>query len=190
MSIYLMDLTSFDFANPAFIFDCELEEQKRIEVEWTEYPIEMGAVVSDYGSVKPKIFTVRGICTATPLDLSIPDPIRLSSISDKLEELAEARQPMTLVTATWVRDVVIESVSELRNVDTGEALEIEVTLRTIFQPVPQVVDIPAELLRADLKAGGTPDPNGGAAAGVDAGDGADTFLGLDPNSSLLAQALL
>ncbi|MFA6605158.1 MAG: phage baseplate protein [Patescibacteria group bacterium] len=162
--IQLLDPTSFDFTTPVFEFDCELSEDRTVEVEWTKYPIELGANVSDFGVKNPLQFTVSGICTATPLDTLEASITRLSDISALLRQLAEACQPLMLVTATWVENVVIVSVNEKRNRDTGEAVEIEVKLQTIFQPVPLTVDIPPELLRVDVKHDATPAAAAGGAA--------------------------
>jgi hypothetical protein len=164
MSIFLLPFASFDFASPAFQFDCELSEGRKLSVDWTKYPIELGANVSDFGTFNPVEYTVSGKCTATPLDALDESFTRLSDISAMLRLLAEAKQPLTLVTATWIEDAVIAGVDEKRDTDTGEAVAIEMKLQTIFQPVPLTVAIPPELLRVDVKAD--------AAKAADAGGGA------------------
>jgi hypothetical protein len=133
--------------SPIFIFDAELSEKRDDEVEWTEFPVEGGATLADFGWVKPKVYTLTGQVTASPLGLP-GDLKRLQRIHKALTDAADRKQIVTMVTETWIHDVVIQTVNASRGRDEGEALAIDITLRTIERPTVETVKIdPSRLKR-------------------------------------------
>lgn len=162
--------------NPDFIFDAELNEDWALEYEWTEYPIEDGAKISDHGAKLPEKFNVTGAVTASPLAWTTSPDVdehdgkqRVIDALAALKKLADARQPMTLVAQYWSpADVVIDSARPSMGEGDGNAVRIEVAFHQVQLPKAKTVDIPASRYKAKVKrkapgkkggAGGTKKPS-------------------------------
>ncbi len=149
MSIYIFKKGGNPL-NPIFIFDAELSERRTDEVEWTDFPIESQATVTDFGWVKPVVYVVTGIITSSPIGGAFSLE-RLQRIHRALVEAVAARQLVTLVTETFVEDCVIVRAEASRGRSEGEAFAIEVELKTIERPTVETVRIDASRLRNKRK---------------------------------------
>ena len=145
MSIYIFKQGG-NPANPIFIFDAELSERRTDEVEWTEFPIETQATVTDFGWVRPVVYVVSGIATSSPIGGTFSLE-RLQRVHKALVQAAAARQLVTLVTETFVEDCVIVRVEASRGREEGEAFTIEIELRTIVRPTVETVRIDPSRLK-------------------------------------------
>jgi len=164
--IFLMALDSFDFdaAAGVFAFDCELREQRTDSWVWTEYPIEGGAISSDYGSKEPVEFLVSGLVVNNDPNTGIPEPTRVSDVHARLIEVADERNELTLVSGYWVVPVVIVRARALSDVNTGDAIDVELTLRTILTPFSEFVRIPPSILAPPQAPGASSVPGGSVPA--------------------------
>jgi hypothetical protein len=166
MPIYFMSLESFDFDAAAgiFAFDCELREQRTDSYQWTQHPIEGGAIVSDYGSKEPVEYVVSGLVVGNDPSSGIVEPTRVSDIHARLIEVADERSEITLVSGYWVEPVVIVRVRALNDVNTGDAIDVEVVLRTVVRPLSEFVRIPPALLAPPQAPGSSSAPGGSTPA--------------------------
>ena len=139
--------------------------------EWTEYPIDSGAKISDHGAKLPEKFAVSGLLTTCPLapDTNIyaddPGTTRVANALEKLQKLADAMQPITLVAKYWSpADVVIDSVAAAMGQGIGAACRVDIAVHQITIVKPEAVNIPASKYQAKVKRK-APGKKGGAAAG-------------------------
>ncbi len=161
--IYIIDSTTF---LELFVFDCEQQENRRTEIQWTDKPIEAGAEISDFGVEKPDAFHVEGLKTAWPLSpVPMLDPLRVIDADASLRALAKAKQPVTLVTGWWVEEVVLRVVDASQAAGDGDLLRFALDCKTIKVPQPATVQIPPSRLQPKVQKRGAPKPKGGAETG-------------------------
>ena len=158
---YLYDPATFAIL---FEFDCDTKEERDGSTKWTDKPVEAGANIIDYGNRAPAKFRVEGIITAWPFG-SPRNPLRVSGADAALEKIADAGQPVGLVTKWWASEVVISSDKASNAQGEGEALRFSISCQTIRVPTPNYVTIPASRLKSTVRPRATPKPNGGNAAG-------------------------
>lgn len=145
-------------------FDCETEEGYQTIIDWTEHPIETGAIVSDYGVTKPDQFNVAGLVTATPFGQQI-DHARLENMDRQLRDLARKKQPIQLSAGFYAAQAVIGTVGARRGQDTGEKLPITLTLKSIFITTPRLVTMPKARIKPKKKPRTSAKATGGKATG-------------------------
>lgn len=167
MTVYLLRELNFNFALPDFAFDAMTGESFSAPFGVSEYPLEFGAEASSYVHQLPKTWDLTGVVTAQPFEPTLT-PYRRQDILESLVELAEERQPLTVVSPNWVQDsVVITHVQADHGLRNGDAFVITVSLQKLNRVGFQVVSIPPELLRADVKPDSTADQlNAAYAAGA------------------------
>lgn len=159
---YLYDPATFAIL---FEFDADTKEERDGSTKWTDKPVEAGANITDYGNRAPKKFRIEGIITAWPFG-SPHNPLRVSGADAALESIAEAGQPVGLVTKWWAAEVVLSSDKASNSQGEGEALRFSISGQTIRVPSPDYVAIPASRLKASVrKRGQGPPSKGGAASG-------------------------
>lgn len=158
---------------PDFAFDAEINEDMSLEYEWTEYPIEDGAKVSDHGFKLPEKFNVSGAVTETPLLIVSPyldesenkngGKQRVMDALTALKKVADARQPLTLVAKYWSpADVVIDSIMPSMGEGDGNAVRIEIAVHQVQLPKAKTVDIPASRYKKKKKRKAPAAPGGAA----------------------------
>jgi hypothetical protein len=158
---YLYDPTTFAIL---FEFDCDTKESRDGSTQWTDKPVEAGANVTDFGNRAPEKFQIEGIITAWPFG-SPHNPLRVSGADDALRAIADAGQPVGLVTKWWSAEVVLSADKASNSQGEGEALRFSVSAQTIRVPSPDYVTIPASRLKASVRKRATAPPAGGSAAG-------------------------
>lgn len=121
-----------------FELDALLKEGSKISNTKTRYPVESGAPISDFIAPGERSLSISGAVTS--MSMGIPRALldgtsitgsksRLSEAKRELEAIAEARQPITIVTGLDVyRDYVIEELSIERSAENGERLDISISL--------------------------------------------------------------
>lgn len=160
--VYLYDPTTFAVL---FEFDADLKEERSGSTKWTDKPVEDGANIADFGNRGPLSFRVEGIITAWPFG-SPRNPLRVSGADAALEAIADAKQPVGLITKWWAREVVIENDKAGATQGEGEALRFAIGCKTIRVPKAAYTNIPASKLKASVrKRNNKKPPVGGAAAG-------------------------
>lgn len=145
-------------------FDCETEEGRQTIIDWTEHPIESGAIVSDYGVEKPEQFNVAGLVTATPFD-GPHDPSRLALLDGQLRALARKKQPITVSAGFYTAPAVIATVGGRLGQGDGDRVGITCTLKSIFIPTATLVTMPKARIKRRKKPRAAPKAAGGKAQG-------------------------
>jgi hypothetical protein len=148
---YLIPYDSWDFSTPIFAFDIETSEQREDSWTWSQYALESGSEVSDHAVEQPRTYSLSGIVTAALAESEDEVYTRCSDMHAALVEYARTRQPVTLVCGLWADEVVIEKVSAKRGQETGDAVEIEVSLRSFAVVEYRTEEIPPELLSPPAK---------------------------------------
>jgi hypothetical protein len=159
---------------PDFAFDAEINEEMTLDYKWTQYPIEDGAEVSDFGYKLPEKFKVAGAVTESPLIVVSPyidesqgqatGKRRVMDAIAALKKVSDAKQPMSLVARYWSpADIVIDSVNASLSDGDGYAPRIEIAVHQVQLPKAKTVDIPASRYKAKVKRK-APGQKGGAAA--------------------------
>jgi hypothetical protein len=148
---YLIPYDSWDFSTPIFAFDVQTSEQREDSWTWSQYALESGSEVSDHAVEQPRTYSLSGIVTAALAESEDEVYTRCSDMHAALVEYARTRQPVTLVCGLWADEVVIEKVSAKRGQDTGDAVEIEVSLRSFAVVEYRTEEIPPELLSPPAK---------------------------------------
>lgn len=160
--VYLYDPTTYEVL---FEFDADIKEERSGTTKWTDKPVEDGANIADFGNRGPLNFTVSGVITAWPFN-ALRDPLRVSGADAALESIADAGQPVGLITKWWAREVVIASDKAGADQGKGEALYFSIGCKTIRVPKAEYTQIPPSKLKARVRKRATPKPTtGGAAAG-------------------------
>jgi hypothetical protein len=144
---YLVDLTTY---TTLFEFATEESEKADLKVTWTKYPIEAGANVSDFGYVEPKEYEVEGYLTAYPMigGENLPG---LLAADKALETLAEAKQPVTLITYYWAVQIVLDSAERVSDGSAGNALKVKIKGHTVDIPGVRYTNVPAKRMKRAVK---------------------------------------
>lgn len=143
-------------------FDCSVEEVHTDAVEKTEHPIEEGSDTSDHIRKLPSTIEVNGIVTNTPLvflaSVQAPSPVTddIFPTNDRVgtayKELREAQANGELVDVVTslrkYKNMVIESISVIRNAQNGNVLncsmllsEMQIAAQATSVSLPSPVDV-------------------------------------------------
>jgi hypothetical protein len=147
MTIFLMDPTTL---NTIFEFDCELDEGRDLEVQWTDKPVEAGYDVTLGGHVKDETFDLNGLVTSWPFNAP-EDPGRVIRIDDSLRQLALKKQPVTVVTWWWAEKALITKVGGKSGKADGDALLLNIGLKTYREVKPQYTAVPPSRLKPKVR---------------------------------------
>lgn len=94
-----------------FEMDVTLQENHELSSEVTENAVEDGFINSDHVIRNPKRVTIEGLVTSSPIRFLVPEFRTgfglVTDAFDKLEELHDAGEPITLVTAYRVYENMI-----------------------------------------------------------------------------------
>lgn len=145
------------------VVEATLEEVHSASAEVTEFPVEVGADVTDHVRPKPKVLVLTGLISDTPLDTSLlraaisnapfafeianaVDPVEKTALSRSelhfaaLQALLDARAPFLVHTPYRdYENMVITDLSSAR--DRTEALTFRATLREIVLAESQTTTI-------------------------------------------------
>lgn len=145
---------------PDFAIDAEVNESRQTTAQWTEFPIEEGATVSDFMWVKPEPYSFEGpITTLNPLGAPRGKQ-GVTALSEKMVSILKEGVAVTVVFGFWTKDLFLEDIQQSRNQQTGEALNFVVKLREVLQATTETVTIPASRLRRKVRRKGAGKGNG------------------------------
>jgi hypothetical protein len=144
-------------------FDVLTDESWSDSVEWTEHPVESGLAITDHGIRQPTEVTLSGVFTDTPLTPApLPVPDRAKQAYDRLLEMMERREIVTVITGLRVHESMgVAAVDKTKDVTTGRAVIPVVTLREIRIVNSVSIPIPPAILAAAQKPGGQSDVDAG-----------------------------
>ncbi len=145
--------------NDYIILDAAVRESHEASITTTDHPVEFGANISDHAYINPRVFTLRGRISNTPLRTnsdslsSSSGGTRSSAAWEMLETAMFKRDTITIDTVLKsYSDVVIERLSTEQDWQTARVLDFEMTLKEIF-----IVDLPTtEVDEADNNVASNP----------------------------------
>lgn len=136
--------------------DCTLDETHSLENMITEHPVEEGVNISDHIRRQPRMLEITGVVTNTPVvNFDKEEPLS-PDISDTLSpvdrvRLAYAKVDELLVkgeiidvqtTLETYRNMIIQDYSIPRNVETGNTLNVTISLRELLTAKTEQVAAP------------------------------------------------
>lgn len=174
-------------------FDALISQDKTLESDIPEYPIENGFKVSDAIIRSPERLSMTLYLTPTPVtwhSRHSGGQSRVDTIVKELEELYFNGEPVTVVTSDETyTDMGIESITISKSVEVGYAIEIPISLKKIRVTEAKTTTIPdsygksgksgASAGSANTKkaSSGTAAGGGGASSGNAAGGNANSGSG-------------
>jgi hypothetical protein len=130
-----------------FAIDAALREEHSFESEVTQFPVEDGADITDHVRTLPKVVTIEGVVSDTPLGKAAVARAGVNALIEDgliepttasadalaaLTEIHEAREPVTITTSLRLyENMVMESLTIPRDAETGAALRFTATFRQI-----------------------------------------------------------
>ena len=170
------ELSSFDRDTfetiETVIFDAALSESYEQSVSVTSHPVEDGVSISDHAQVEPATYTLSGIITNAPLiqspeSLLVTDPDRVKQADEKLTKMARERLPVYIITGLRVlTPFLITSYSVNRASESGQRLEVSLSLQEVRFVEAQFAAIPAAVVAAQKKPAATPTADAGTQTGT------------------------
>lgn len=150
ISIFFRDKTKKKIGD--IELDVALLEDYSFESEVTQWPIETGAVVSDFIRNKPDRISIQGFVTNSPIQIlggNLGDLVRgtvennVELTFEALETLHRNREPVTIVAGLKTYDnMAIERISIPRSRETGEAISFTVEAVQISKANSVLVALP------------------------------------------------
>jgi hypothetical protein len=170
----LLDETGLELLS----FDANLQEGHERAIRFTEHPVEFGSPISDHFVIEPNRVDLRIIWSDTPIGDAVTLPDRARREYRALVDLSETGEPFTLVTGLDVYySMVVERISAPRTSTTGYAVECDVSFREIQIANQITIQIPPEILAAQVRAKGQSEVDTGAQGTEAATDAQDTSNG-------------
>jgi len=141
-----------------YYFDAVLKLDHNSKITMTGHPVEEGANITDHSFVEPKSLSiVIGMSdAATYLDSSFSGENRSVSAFEKLQELQEARQRLTIQTRLKTyKNMLIETMTVPDDFKTMFGLRVTIGLREIIVATTSTVIMPDRTSAAPQKTGQT-----------------------------------
>jgi hypothetical protein len=159
----------------AMWLDATLSESETVAVEWTEHPIESGAVITDHAVVRAPELTLEGVITRSPLWMSAEadniDPSHLDSQLDQLRGMLADREPITIVTGLRsYEDYRIRELTVSRTPEDGQSVRVSVTLAPVQIVEAGTVLLPPLPVKPAKKNDAAKDGDQGTQSPTDASD--------------------
>lgn len=115
-----------------WLFDATTEEGFEQGVNVSSNPVSDGAFVSDHTTRKPRVITLSGITTATPLELVDQYHERLEDLFQQLDAIVRARQLVQVICGLGVfESMIITNASIKMSADAGFQQQISITLQEV-----------------------------------------------------------
>lgn len=123
--------------------DAALRDRVGRKVTLTKHPIEQGVKPSDHAELEPRVYTVEGIITGTPIAEADQDARGLSEDTpldgsyakatlDFLDALIDSRQPLTITTdMRHLENMVLTNLDDDRDSSTGEGVHFNATFEEV-----------------------------------------------------------
>lgn len=138
--------------------DASVNEDHTSELDITENAVEVGAKITDHAQIKPKVLTMQGVISDSPL-FGVPfianilalvnDISAFSGVSrsidmyNQLVNLQENRSPFTVITGLkQYTNMLLQNLVVNRTASTGKAIHFTATLKQIRIAQSIVVNLP------------------------------------------------
>lgn len=136
-----------DLPAGAIEFDASISEQHEGDAEITQFPVEVGADISDHIRPQPERITINGIISNSPLqlgaDLSL-SPTRAEEGYKLLRKMKNSGELVDIVTSLReYKSMGIEGLSVSRDVTTGNVVNATVSLKEVLTAESKEAPAPA-----------------------------------------------
>lgn len=171
-------------------FDALMTEERVLEADVPEYPVEAGYSVSDNISRKPMVVSFKLYITRTPvtwLGRHGTGQGRVNSICSELERLFWTGELCTVVTDDNVySDMAISSLTLPKDTENYLDREISISLKQVITVSAQLTEIPDSYRRggSTMSNAGTANTSGGGSAGSGQGSSGSAGSGSGKGSIL------
>ncbi len=132
----------------SIVLDATVEERHEYSATVTDHPIEAGGFVTDHIYENPRVLSVTGEITDSPVTLfSVLNGVsnRRIEAKDQLLELYHARERVTLVTGLEIyTDMVMEGLVFPRDQRTGRRLQFNATFKQTSFVESEIVGVATE----------------------------------------------
>lgn len=156
-------------------FDALLDEERTLEADSPDYPVEEGFTVNDTIILKPQMLSMTLFVTDTPVTWKKRGHGGAGwtdNVIQRLEGLYFAKKTVTVVTSSKTyKNMAIQSISFAKSADVGYARQIPITLKEIRVTSSRKTTIPASYGKsgssganagtASTSTGNTPPGDGG-----------------------------
>lgn len=149
----------------AFAVDADLTWGEVNPFSITKRKVEGKGTIADFIASLPKTASLEGKITAMNLPGATPDPQKLTNARDALQELADKRQPVLVLSNLFAGYMGIERTEVSESVDGGKSITVRVNLTRIETTTVGTAQIPASKLRSKVKRKSGASKKGGAAKG-------------------------
>jgi hypothetical protein len=184
-------------------FDALIDEERTLEADAPDYPVEEGYSVSDTIILKPQMLSMTLYVTDTPVTWikSHGGKGWTDEVIQRLEGLYFAKTPVTVVTSERTyKNMAILSISISKSTDVGYSRKIPISFKEIRVTRSKTTTIPASYGKSGASGanagtsstskGDTPPASGnssGGASGTDGGSGSkgSTAYNLSKSAGLL-----
>ena len=125
--------------------DASLAENHRRESEITQYPVEVGGNISDHVRPKPIMLTIKGIISATPIqvDFGVPSPTRVQDARARMIKWRDAGTLLDVYTNKEIyRQLAIALLTEDSDWQNGNDFEFDVTFQQVTTSAVAYVQAP------------------------------------------------
>lgn len=130
------------------VLDATVEESHQYDATVTDHPVEEGGFVTDHVYENPRMVTVSGEITDSPVTIfSILNGLsnRRIEAKDQLLALYELKEIVVLVTGLEIyTDMVMQSLSFPRNQETGQRLQFTAEFKQVKFVASEVVGVAAD----------------------------------------------
>lgn len=149
----------------AFEVDADLTWVEMSAYQITKRQVEGQGEISDYIASTPKRASLEGMITAMALLGATATPQKLTQARDSLQALADARQPVLVLSNLYAGYLGIEQFEVTQSVDVGIGIKVSIQFVEIRTTAVGTAQVPASKLRPKVKRRGGTGRRGGAAQG-------------------------
>ena len=179
-------------------FDALIDEERVLEADAPDYPVEDGYSVSDTIILKPQTLSMTLYVTDTPVTWikNHGGTGWTDEVIQRLEGLYFSKTPVTIVTSERTyKNMAIMSISISKSAEMGYARQIPISFKEIRVTGSKTTTIPdsygksgasgANAGTTSTSAGSTPPATGSSVGGADGGSRGTIAYNLSKNSGLL-----
>lgn len=168
--------------------DSVIYEDHSNNVTITKNPVEAGVDITDHAIIQPKVLSLRGVVTDTPLGqaafgllidsitglfgTSTSDNVtRSQQAYEALILLQENREPIEVSTRLKIyQNMLITNVSTIQDKDSSKAVFLDILLEEIIVTESETSDLTEDDIDADVAKSATPEADRGKQESTDATD--------------------
>ena len=165
-------------------FDALIDEERTLEADAPDYPVEEGYSVSDTIILRPQLLSMTLYVTDTPVTWIKSHGCKgwTDEVIQRLEGLYFAKTPVTVVTSERTyKNMAIMSISISKSTEMGYARQIPISFKEIRVTSSKTTTIPdsygksgktgANAGAASTSTGNTPSTSGSSSGGATGADG-------------------